>query len=57
MSPKNKTRRGPLPGSPQRGGWDKKPDEERMKQGCWSVKGKYFLMVKKKIETLTKKYK
>jgi len=49
--------RGPKPGLPQRGGWKRKPYEERMIQVQISVLGKYFTQAEKELKEIAKKWR
>lgn len=50
-------KRGPKPGLPQRGGWKRKPYEERMIQVQISVLGKYFTQAEKELKEIAKKWR
>jgi len=49
--------RGPKPGLPQRGGWNKLPIEERLVQIIVSVKGKHYKKAKIALEEKAKEFK
>jgi len=50
-------KRGPKPGLPQRGGWNKLPIEERLVQIPVSVKRKHYNQAVSELKDFAKKFK